>query len=371
MFHWFVALAMAGPPEDALPVVEGDVLVIRVYNADPDQAPMLHLGFSAGVRSVGCADDGSSPDPVPNDGVFHCTADIPEKEKSQDEWTATLTTRSLTGEDIKLGLFQYSGGPGTRFATVTIGDEAAAHQEPFSLEMSSEIEIVELPVLVPQEVDVVAPSLPPEPVPPEPVPHEAAPPHEGAEGGLSALAPPWLWLLMALGLGWLVGQRKSKPDARQLRVRDGARLVPLSPLGAHGPIPEGEAVVVSSTDPLASLCMVVDQLTDRRRLVVLGGAPIESKGVGHPIYQVTDPDRHAVTALLADMLTDGGLPPILLIAGRHAAIDSGGTSPDPTHDLIDAVCPQTWVAWFLTESEPVPAGLFTWGYDPQAGWSVR
>ena len=101
MFFWFVALAMAGPSEDAPSAVEGDVLVIRVYNADPDQAPMLQLGLSAGVLSVGCADDGSSPDPVPNDGIFHCTADIPEKEKAQEEWTATLTTRSSAGHDLR------------------------------------------------------------------------------------------------------------------------------------------------------------------------------------------------------------------------------------------------------------------------------
>ena len=381
MFFWFLATGLstvsAATPDD-------DALIIRVFEADPGQAPMLHLGLGSSTLEGGCTDDGTFPDTVADDGIFYCLMTIPQSSLSQDEWPLKITTRTRNGEDFSLGNFNYPGGAGPYFATVFFDDGSAGHQEVFSLGPSStgpksqappefeeplpvheDTEPPEFEELQPVHVEMAPPQAQPPPQPPP----QSGPPVAGEPK--SSIPTKWiLWSLIAFGLGWLVPGRKSSLPHTSKPV-DGARLLRVPPIAGGGPVPCGSPVVISSTSPPVTVQTVMGELTVSRRIVLLSDEVPLGFTMAQDVFLVTDPDRHAVAALIRGLATDGGLPPVLMICGRHAAIDIGSASADPTLDLVDAVCSHTWVAWFLSESESVADGFLVWDHDHQAGWSAR
>lgn len=338
----------------------GGLLIIRVLNADIDQAPMLRMSLGGSTAEVGCADDGSFPDNAANDGTFHCSKLLSRSELASSQWSTTLSIRDAQGEDRILGELSYPGGLGIRFATVTVGGESEASTAPFDLATTSPASDLEA------ELEQQAPPTEdsPEPAPPKP-------PEDVISGAAPPPVTPWVWVFLSFGLGLLLGRRMGTGGHPSNGQLDGVQILPVSAVGGSGPVPQGEPVVVFGREPHVSLARLMSEMTALRRLVVVGMLPDVELQQGHQIVHVTDPDRHAVRRLLQSMCSDGGVPPVLLISGLDAVMDTGGASPDPTMDLIDDVRSQVWVAWFRTESEVLPDDLAVWDHDEQAGWSVR
>ena len=339
----------------------GDSLVvIRVIEANSKQAPMLRLRADSQNVEVGCADDGQFPDGIPNDGQFHCATVIRTKNIKSEQWKLVISMPMPNGEEESLGTFPYSGKTGLYFATVSVGGTAEPTSDAFTL--------VGPTVLVaeddPDQAAIV----------------EAPPPDEGEEkkppvdnpttgfkpsGDFSSVSL-WLIGLSALGIGWWIGVLNRK----RRFVLDEVRPLPVSALDGRGPVPEPGVVAISAASPIHTLTHVARSLTARRRVVLVGdteGIDIESI---HPVLQVTDTDQHAIQKLIKRLLSDGGVPPVLLVLGMDAVLDTGGASPSPTQDMLAQLDSVIWCAVFLPEDASMPNGFSSWGHDPQAGWST-
>jgi len=347
------------------------LLLVQVKNANADQAPMLRVDLGGTTMQMGCADDGSFPDPIPNDGVFFCVQVISPSILRSDTWTASFSTRDGTGEDVDLGALTYASGSGIRFATVYIGDASLTSNDAFPLAVrpwEPEVEAQEVIVEV-VEVEPVNDAISPEPKPFEPGPPK---PPEAPE----VVAPPepisqWVWLGLMFGAGCWVGRRFGRPSTTSAPALDAARPLKVTAFKGGGPCPEGGPVQILSTDPAHTAKTIIQELTVLRRVVVMGAVDMESIHSGHDILEVTDPDKHAVVDLLRSLCSDGGLPPTLLVMGRHTVLDTGGASPTPAEDLIAVAEALCWVALIEPEDSSTAEGAEVWGHDAQAGWSVR
>jgi len=341
--------------EKGLEPVEGTaspVQFVRVHDPESERAPMIRLAAGTFSTEVSCADDGGFPDGTPNDGVFHCAKMLPPGAIGSDRSALEVSMRAQDGTIVILGAFTYTGSTGLRFATVTVGDPSQASNQPFVL--------VGPKARAPEEE--VEPDTVPEMVQPEP--QEMVQPEPGPPG---PQRPVWIWALGALAVGWLLGRRGSSAEAEAL---DGAVPLPVKALDGRGPVPDRGAIVVSSANPSATLLHVAKNLMIQRRVLLLGSTDDAVIDPVHPVHRITDPDRHAVHALIKKMRSDGGLPPVLLIQGPDVVLDSGGGSPTPTHDLLLAVGTTAWLAVFVSEDATEIPDVPSWGYDPQAGWTL-
>jgi hypothetical protein len=338
--------------------VEGSgvpVLFVRVNDPGSERAPMLRLSSGSFNTEVGCADDGSFPDGIPNDGIFHCAKVLPPGAASSDRATLEVSVRAQNGEVVVLGSFVYTGASGLRFATVTVGDASQASSEPYALVGPKVQDPGDDKDADPSTTQTPDAEQHPEPSPPV-TPVVVAPPSSGHA---------WVWALLALAVGLLLGRRGRAADS----VLDGAVALPVQPLDGRGPIPDVGSVVISSAGPSDTLLHVARGLMTHRRVLILGCADTSSLDPIHPVHCITDPDRHAIHAILKTMNTDGGLPPVLLIEGSESVLDTGGASPTPTQDLMTEAGVHTWIAVFVSEG-PTPSLIAsTWGYDSQAGWT--
>ena len=332
--------------------VEGrgdSVVIVRVRGAKADRAPMLHLAAGPVKTEVGCADDGRFPDGIPNDGLFHCASVLKTSTLATDEWTLAVSMRTPDGDVDTLGTFPFSDDTGLRLVSVSVGEVAAASADFFALvgpkAQSSD------PSSMDEDGSKQAP-IPPEEEIPQPAPK---------------LFSGWVWaaVLGALSLGWLLGSRAPRGNKK----RDQARAVPARPIDERGPVPDGDCIVVSSADPSHTLLHVAKRLTPLRRVLVLGDIDCTGLEPIYPIHAITDADRFSVQSLIEEFCRDGGVPPVLLILGSRSVLDTGGASPSPTHDLIEAVEQRSWCALFVSEEEKPVEGLVRWGHDPQAGWA--
>ena len=353
------------------------LLVIRVKNANPNQAPMLRADLGGVKTQMGCADDGSFPDSVPNDGIFFCATTIPVSMVESDSWTATFTMRDAEGEDVDLGALNVAGGNGVRFASLTIGDASLASGDSFPLSIqplvsdgnltggdgSLDNEGGKATALEGGSLSENGQPSPESPKSADPVSPEAVVP--------PSPIPDWLWLAIVFGLGVYAG-RGFGPRKKVHRVDlDAAQPKPVLALPGEGPTPSGDPVHILSTNPDQTFRCIVEQMTVLRRAVVMGDAPTADIKSGHTIFEVTDNDKNAVLGLIKTLCSDGGVPPVLLILGSGVVGDTGGASPTPTEDLIAMVRSVCWVAWIEPEDANPSADIAVWGHDEQAGWSVR
>jgi hypothetical protein len=331
------------------------VLFVRVNDPESERAPMLRLASGSFNSEVGCTDDGSFPDGIPNDGVFHCAKLLPPGAVSSDRANLEVSVRAQNGEVMVLGSFVYTGASGLRFATVTVGDASKSSNEPFVL-VGPKVQAPEND----ENADLSTMQAPnteqhPEPSPPV-TPVVVAPPSSGHG---------WVWALVALAVGLLVG-RRSRSAVQSL---DGVIALPVQPLDGRGPVPDVGSVVVSSASPSSTLLHVAQQLMTHRRVVILGCEDVSSLDPVHPVLCITDPDRHAIHATIKRMKADGGPPPVLLIEGVDSVLDTGGASPTPTQDLMEDAGVHTWIAVFVPEGSKPSVSAPMWGHDSQAGWS--
>ncbi len=351
------------------------LLLIEVKKADAKQAPMLRLEMGSLSAQIGCADDGSFPDLTPNDGVFYCGEIIPSTVLKSESWVAKLSMRDASGEDIDLGSLSYEGGPGIRFASVTVGNPALTNSDPFELRIMPLVPDVEAMEVPPEETppmdgDVENEPVPPEPPPPEPPPD--APPKAPASPDVvpPSSGVPILWTLFIFALGFFVGRRfggRGRPDEL-----DAATALESPAIDGRGPQPHGDPAVVFATDPAAAARAAVVATTTTRRVLLSGEVSLDGLAPSHPVHTLTDPDAEAIRAHVHRLCADGGVPPILVLVGRDAVIDTAGGSPSPGMDLLERLCGVCWVLWILPEDAVLPEhGWDQWGHDEQAGWSVR
>lgn len=363
--------------EARVPQATGDaagLLLIQVKNADADQAPMLRLVMGTLSAQIGCADDGSFPDPVPNDGEFYCAEVIPSVVLKAEKWTAKLSMRDASGEDVDLGTLAYEGGPGVRFASVTLGKPELTTSAPFSLRIAPwvpDVEAMEIPPdeipSVDGEVDVAPP---PEPPPPEPPPDARAKAPAEPDVAPPSSGVPILWTVFVFALGVFVGQRFS--GRRRGEELDAATPLTSPAIDGGGPEPGGDPIVVFATEPEQVTRAVADALTNTRRILLCGEARLDGLTPTHPIQVLTDPDLEAIRADVLRLCSDGGVPPVLILTGADAVIDTSGGSPCPGADLLERLRARCWVVWIVEEGADLPTQSWVqWDYDGQAGWSVR
>ena len=150
---------------------------------------------------------------------------------------------------------------------------------------------------------------------------------------------------------------------------DAATPLPVAALDGRGPVPDTGVVLVSSAQPSRTILHVAGQITERRRIVMVGTSDCAALDSVQPVFQVTDPDQHAIEKLIKQLLSDGGAPPVLLVLGMDAVLDTGGASPAPAHDVLTRLASVIWCAVFVAEDETLPEEFAAWGHDPQAGWS--
>ncbi len=374
----WVGVAWAAPNWAELgPQVEsGDqsAVIVKVLNSDPSQAPMLQMTVDGVGHEVPCADDGSFPDMVPDDNVFHCATKVSKGLVERSEWTAQFSMRGSNGEDLSLGTIVYPEGGGYRYASLTIGSPAAATSAKFDLPDT----VQRARGTPPADVEETEPQPPPEaavmgeesPVPPTPADPPAPPqpeapvPHEvvvvPSTGG-----PGWAWVVGAILIGWAGGRSARASSADR---KDAVRVLPCSPIDGNGPVPD-VSVTVRATDQDAAVKSVWSALTGVRRLVLVGEPFADLPPSGHDVFHCQDPDPAAIADVLRDLHTDGGVPPVLFIFGREAVLDTSGSSGEPVAELVAAVGARTWVAVFADASEDSVPGTATWSHDLQAGWS--
>jgi len=363
--------------EALVPQATGDaagLLLIRVKNADADQAPMLRLVMGSLSTQIGCADDGSFPDPTPNDGDFYCAEVIPSTVLKADSWVAKLSMRDSSGEDVELGSLTYESGPGVRFASVTLGQPALTTSTPFSLRIAPWVPDVEAMEVPPEEIPSmdgevdVAP--PPEPPPPEPPPDARAKAPAEPNVAPPSSGVPILWTVFVFAFGFFVGQRFS--GRRRGDELDAVRPLTSPAIDAGGPEPEGDPIVVFATEPEEVARTVTDTLTATRRVLLCGEVSLDGLNPSHPIQVLTDPDLEAIRAAVHRLCSDGGVPPVLVLAGANAVIDTSGGSPCPGADLLERLRDRCWVVWIVPEDADLPKHPWVqWDHDGQAGWSVR
>jgi len=331
------------------------VVVVRVNDPQSERAPMLRLDAGTLTNQVGCADDGRFPDGIPNDGMFYCATVLRTSGLDEEEWSLSVSMRTQDGEVEELGAFSYSEPGGLRYVSVTVGDPSASSGEDFPIVGPS----AQAPE-VEQEPVAEAPPAPEQPKPPPG-------PEDHSSGFFSSVSSgaAWLFVLVAVVLGWFLGSRvgRSRSDF------DEATPLPVQPMDERGPVPDRGGILVSSASPSDTLIHVVHSLTVLRRVVIVGEIEDSALAQAHSILRVTDPDRFAIQKLIHTLMSDGGLPPVLLILGVDSVLDTGGASPTPTQDLLAAVQGDIWCAVFLPEEEELLAGFEGWGHDPQAGWS--
>jgi len=350
-----------------VPSVDGvapGLLLVQVNNANANQAPMLRVELDGTQIEMGCADDGSFPDTVPNDGVFFCVHILSPSILRSESWTASFSIRDAEGEDVNLGSLAYSNGSGIRFATLEIGDASQTSSDAFSLATRPWEPEVEANEIIVEGVEKEGGIQPVESEPPKPPqsPEVVAPPQP---------IPQWVWLGVIFGAGCMVGRKFGRSGTQAVPVLDAARPLEMAAFKGGGPCPDGDPIQVLATDPLYTAQTVIQELTVLRRLVVVGHADLESLRMGHDILEVTDPDRHAVVDLLRTLCSDGGLPPLLIVMGRQSVLDTGGASPTPAEDLIAVATSLCWAVLIESEDASPTEGRAVWGHDAQAGWSVR
>lgn len=364
--------------EDRVPPATGDaagLLLIQVKNADADQAPMLRLVMGTLSAQIGCADDGSFPDTTPNDGEFYCSEIIPSTVLTAETWTARLSMRDSSGEDVDLGSLAYEGGSGVRFASVTLGQPGLTTRAPFALRIAPWVPDVEAMEVPPAEVpamdgDIETEPVPTEPPPPEPPPDVRAKAPAEPEVSPPSSGVPILWTLFIFALGFFVGQRFSGRRPRD--ELDAATPLSSPPIDGAGPEPCGDPVVVFSTRPDQTVRAISAALTPTRRIVVSGEVSLDGFTPAHPAQVLRDTDLEAIRADAHRLASDGGVPPVLILVGTEAVIDTAGGSPCPGADLMQRLRGLCWVVWVLPEDVDLPKLPWAqWDHDGQAGWSVR
>ena len=353
----WIGAAMAVPnwsvERPAIEAGSATAIVVRVLNAEQGQAPMVHLTLGSQSHQLGCADDGSFPDPTPNDGVFHCAHLVDPAMATGTDFSARFSIRSGSEQDQVLGEFQYDGGGGYRYATLTIGDADAGMAAPFSLASA--------PADTPSSAadsESSEPSLASAP-PASPTP----PSGRGSSAG--AMLPPWGWIVVAAGVGWIAGRRgrrEAEPSA------DATRVLPCEPIDGRGPRPP-RAVSIAATDASAATRRVLQSVSGSRRVLVVGPMPPDFVVMGHDVLPCDDPDPVGVAAAVHQLLMDGGVPPIVVVVGGESLLDTSGASTDARVDLIDAIGDTVWVIFIDGASRPPVDSTEAWSHDPQAGWS--
>ncbi|MEC9391722.1 MAG: hypothetical protein VX944_16750 [Myxococcota bacterium] len=326
-------------------------IVVRVLNAEQGQAPMVHLTLGSQSHQLGCADDGSFPDTAADDGVFHCGHLVEPASVTETDFSARFSIRGGSGEDQVLGAFQYEPGGGYRYATLTIGNADAGSAAPFSL----------APAGSPSSA---ADSAPTQSSPASAPPASPTPP-SGPGGSAGAGLPAWGWVVVAAGVGWLAGRRgrrEKEPPA------DATRVLPCEPIDGRGPQPPRPAFI-AATDASAATRRVVQSVSASRRVVLVGSVPADLRVTGHDVMPCADPDPIGIATAVDQLRRDGGVPPVVVVVGRDALVDTSGVSTDARVDLIGAVAEAAWVI-FIGEALGSPVdGADAWSHDPQAGWS--
>ena len=325
------------------------VVIVRVEGAEADRAPMVHLDAGSLKTEVGCTDDGRFPDGISNDGLFHCASVLQTSTLASGSWTLAVSMRNPNGDIDVLATVPFSEKTGLRMISVRVGDPEAASTDFFAL-VGPKAQSLD-PSSMNEDGTKQAPKAPEEDVP-KPAPQ---------------MFSGWVWtaVLGALSIGWLIGSRSPRGSKRP----DQAMAIPVRPLDDRGPVPDEGSILISSADPHQTLIHVVKQLTCRRRVLVVGDVDCSSIEPIHPVHLVTDADRFSVRALVDDFWRDGGVPPVLLVLGRQSILDTGGASPTPALDVLEAIADRTWCALFVSEDESPVEDLAHWGYDPQAGWT--
>jgi len=340
------------PPADGTGV---SVLFVRIHDPKSERAPMLRLSSGSFNAEVGCADDGSFPDGIPNDGIFHCGTVLPSAQMSSERLPLEISLRAENGEVMVLGGVEQAGAPGLHFATISVAGDTPFSNEPYAL-VGPTVQAIDDG----KEVDVATTQTPdasehPEPSPPV-TPVVVAPPSSGHA---------WVWALIALAVGVLVG-RRGKQEIPRL---DGTVALPAQAIDGDGPVPNVGPVIIFSANPGHTLLHVAARMMTHRRVLILGSMDLSSLDPIHPVHRITDPDLHAIHGMLKAMNTDGGLPPVLLIDGLDSVLDTGGASPTPTNELMGLVEAHTWVAVFVSEGSAPSFTAPSWGHDSQAGWT--
>ena len=357
-------VALADPSwVELMPLVEaGDraVVVVRVLDSPTDQAPMVHMKVGPDSFELACTDDGSFPDPAPDDGVFHCARLMEPAIITAGEWSARFSVRGGNGEDQYLGELRYPGEGGFHYATVTLGKSEAASASRFDLSPKASN--------LPEAAAVAEPTPSPDadgtpPAPPEPPPSPAGPAAPDSSAAAGSLGSTVAWAVLAGCVGWALGRRR-RPDSGV----EGGAVLAVGPIDGAGPSPPTPALV-AATDPSSTALVAIGALTASRRVVVVGDPPDAMEASGHDVVVVNDPDVNAVEAVVRRMINDGGVPPVVVVLGSRALIDTSGASSDPRMDLLRGLPESVWTL-LIDESDSVaPADVAGWSHDPQAGWS--
>ena len=359
-------LAAAEPNwAEMMPRVEaGDraAVVVRVLKSPAGQAPMVHMKVGTDSYELACTDDGSFPDPAPDDGVFHCARLLEPALIATGEWSARFSVRGGNGEDQFLGELVYQGEGGFHFATVTLDEPEAASSARLDLSPKAS-DLPEEAVMAEPTPPLDAGGTPPAPPEPPPMAQRSGPGPSEASGPGGSLGFTLAWAILAAAGGWAFGRRR-----RSTPLIEGGSVLAVVPLDGSGPEPP-EAVLIAATDPTATCVRIVRALTSSRRVVLVGTPPSSLQATGHDVVLAEDPDVEAVATLVKRLSTDGGVPPVVVVQGSEALIDTSGASSDPRVDLMRGLPASVWIVFIDGSDATAMVGTVGWSHDPQAGWS--
>jgi hypothetical protein len=410
------------PDPDAQAAGPGLILLTRMHSAVSQNAPMLQVQTEDMVVQHSCRDDGALFDTQLNDGLFLCSGFLPGPGRGE-EFTTTISIRTMDGESRELATLSLMGGAGIRFAEIDESSEDSPETEGFSLTVQPRIDADEGDEPPPETEGfslTVQPGSEGDEPPPEtegfsltvqpgseggePLPEVDGFSPNGQPGGASAEDPAGasaefepiaaaptgatrgpvnsgtpspppstgfqgLWRLMclvlalALGLVWLRGR---------LMHQVPASLEPIGAprLGRIGPRPAGEPIGLVVTDIPSALMHLVSHLSGHRRVILLGvDAVPDALPVGHPVYTVRNTTMADALSATHGLIRSPGAPVVVIIV-RPGQLDPGtSVSPVALTEFYDALDALVWSVTLQGPQDETRPNAKRWVLDTDGSWS--
>jgi len=370
------------PDPDAQAAGPGLILLTRMHSAVSQNAPMLQVQTEDMVVQHSCRDDGALFDTQLNDGLFLCSGFLPGPGRGE-EFTTTISIRTMDGESRELATLSLMGGAGIRFAEIDESSEDSPETEGFSLTVQPRIDADEGDEPPPETEgfsltvqpggasaeDPAGASAEFEPIAAAPTGATRGPVNSGTPSPPPSTGFQGLWRLMclvlalALGLVWLRGR---------LMHQVPASLEPIGAprLGRIGPRPAGEPIGLVVTDIPSALMHLVSHLSGHRRVILLGvDAVPDALPVGHPVYTVRNTTMADALSATHGLIRSPGAPVVVIIV-RPGQLDPGtSVSPVALTEFYDALDALVWSVTLQGPQDETRPNAKRWVLDTDGSWS--